>query len=245
MQAEFANSGSATPAEAEQAAPPEGAENSWQLNGEATTNGDAGPVEVDEDGFTQAKGRGRGRGGFRGERGFRGGRGGEKGGHGGPRGGDRGFRSGRGDRGGGIFYYYLYLSGHADIFGQVSVDGAEVNGAEMASVQEVMENGEPMGNVVLGVTVSEVMAIAIEKAGEAEEEAMDVEETVRVVVEGVKVVVDEVERVVDEVAKVVRAGVEVVVATGAVRLEPTLRCSSDNYIFFQVTIMRHRLLPLN
>ncbi|CAA7260598.1 unnamed protein product [Cyclocybe aegerita] len=109
LHAEFGTSGSATPAEAEavqqkaEAPVPEG-------NGHAT--GEAAPAE--DDGFTQARGRGRGGrgGGFRGgERGhghhhrgsFRGGdrggfRGGDRGGfRGGFRGGDRGgFRGGRG-----------------------------------------------------------------------------------------------------------------------------------------------------
>jgi len=105
LQAEFGNSGSVTPAEAEKVAPEGGAtETSWQTYGEPNANGDAAAAEMDDDGFTQAKGRARARGAFRGERGNRGGRGGGERGH---RGGDRGFRGGRGDRGGQFFIFFI------------------------------------------------------------------------------------------------------------------------------------------
>ncbi|KAF8971169.1 hypothetical protein BDZ97DRAFT_1693864 [Flammula alnicola] len=100
LHAEFGTSGSATPAEAVEQSQEEAA--APAVNGHV----DGEENHTEDDGFTQARGRGRGgRGSFRGERGgqrggFRGGeRGGFRGGRGGERGGFRGGERG-GERGG-------------------------------------------------------------------------------------------------------------------------------------------------
>ena len=100
LQAEFGNSDPATP---EDVVPDHSASGNTPADDEA--NADGHHSAVDEDGFMQAKVRGRGRGGPRadrghGDRGFHrgGGRGGDRGAHRGDRGGRGGYRGG--DRGG-------------------------------------------------------------------------------------------------------------------------------------------------
>jgi len=116
LQAEFGASGSATPVDTDRA--PAAVESvsaveqtNEQVNGAQGTSG----VGVDEEGFTQMKGRGRGgrggyRGGDRGHRGFHQGhfRGGERGG--GHRTGERGGFRGGGHRGGERGGWFLKLS---------------------------------------------------------------------------------------------------------------------------------------
>jgi len=110
LQAEFGASGSATPVDTDRApAAVESVSAAEQTNGQANGAQGTSGVGVDEEGFTQMKGRGRGgrggyRGGDRGHRGFHQGhfRGGERGGghRTGERGGFRGGPRGGGERGG-------------------------------------------------------------------------------------------------------------------------------------------------